>query len=161
MYGGIGRSSGLWPALPVNEVLIIWWHSVQMATDPASNLAHGGDLTYRIIGLAMRVHRRLGPGLLKNIYETCLCHELDRNEIPFRRQVSLPVTYDDVVLEVAYVADIIVEDKVILEIKSVECLLPVHHAQLLTYLHLTPCRIGLLLNFNTVSLTDGLKRCVL
>ena len=124
-------------------------------------LVHGGDLTYRIIGLAMRVHRHLGPGLLESVYETCLAFELERNNVPFRRQVTLPVVYDAVYLDFAYVADIIVADKVVLEIKSVECLLPVHQAQLLTYMRLAPCRIGLLLNFNTTSLLKGLKRCVL
>lgn len=124
-------------------------------------LAHGGDLTYKIIGLAMRVHRRLGPGLLESIYEKCLCHELARAEIPFQRQASLPVTYDDVELDGAYLADVIVDKQVILELKSVEHILPLHEAQLLTYLRLSACRIGLLINFNTVSLTDGLKRCVL
>lgn len=123
-------------------------------------LAHGGDLTYKIIGLAMRVHRRLGPGLLESIYEKCLCHELARAEIPFQRQASLPVTYDDVELDGAYLADVIVDKQVILELKSVEHIVPLHEAQLLTYLRLSACRIGLLINFNTVSLTDGLKRCV-
>ncbi len=124
-------------------------------------LAHGGDLTHKIIGLAMRVHRRLGPGLLESVYEKCLCHELTRAGVPFQRQVALPVTYDDVQLDGAYIADIIVDNQVILELKSVENILPLHEAQLLTYLRLSTCRIGLLIHFNTVSLTDGLKRCVL
>jgi GxxExxY protein len=132
-----------------------------MDDDPFAGLEHGGDLTYRIIGLAMRVHRRLGPGLLEKVYESCLCYELKLNQIPFRRHATLPVTYDDVYLESAYVADIIVEEEVILEIKSVEHLLPIHQAQLLTYMRLLPCRIGLLINFNTTSLTDGIKRCVI
>jgi GxxExxY protein len=125
------------------------------------NLAHGGELTHKIIGLAMRVHRRLGPGLLESVYQKCLCHELTRAGIAFRRQVPLPVSYDDVLLDSGYVADLIVEDQVILELKSVERMLPLHEAQLLTYLRLSTCQIGLLINFNTVSLTDGLKRCVL
>jgi GxxExxY protein len=128
---------------------------------PSATPVHGGDLTFRIIGLAMRVHRRLGPGLLESVYETCLCHELKRNDVPFQRQVAVAVKYDDVHLGSAYVADIIVAEQVILEIKSVETLLPLHQAQLLTYLRLTQCPIGLLLNFNTVSLTDGIKRCIL
>ncbi len=122
--------------------------------------SHGSDLTHRIIGLAMRVHRRLGPGLLKSVYERCLCHELDKAGIAFQRQVSLPVRYDDVLLDCGYVADIIVEGQVILELKAVERAQPLHEAQLLTYLRLSPCRIGLLINFNTVSLTDGIKRCI-
>jgi GxxExxY protein len=124
-------------------------------------LVHGSDLTYKIIGLAMRVHSRLGPGLLESVYEKCLCHELTHAGIPFQHQVQLPLTYNDVLIDCAYIADVIVDDQVILELKSVEHLLPVHEAQLLTYLRLSTCRIGLLLNFNTVSLTDGIKRCVL
>jgi GxxExxY protein len=128
-----------------------------MDQDPS----HSSDLTHRIIGLAMRVHRRLGPGLLESVYERCLCHELDKSGIAFQRQVSLPVLYDDVLLDCGYIADIIVDSQVILELKAVERALPLHKAQLLTYLRLSPCRIGLLINFNTVSLTDGIKRCVL
>jgi len=124
-------------------------------------LTHGSDLTHRIIGLAMRVHRRLGPGLLESVYEKCLCHEFAKAGIAFQSQVSLPVRYDDVVLDWGYTADIIVDGQVILELKAVERTQPLHEAQLLTYLRLSPCRIGLLINFNTVSLTDGIKRCVL
>ena len=123
--------------------------------------AHGGDTTRRVIGLAMRVHRRLGPGLLESDYEACLCHELCRADVPFRRQVPLRVHYDGVQLDCGYVADIIVRDEVLLELKSVERILPLFQAQLLTYMRLAGCRIGLLINFKTVSLTDGLKRCVL
>ena len=119
------------------------------------------DLTHRIIGLAMRVHRRLGPGLLESVYERCLCHELGKEGIAFQRQVPLPVPYDDILLDCGYIADIIVDGQVILELKAVERTQPLHEAQLLTYLRLSPCRVGLLINFNTVSLTDGIKRCVL
>ena len=124
-------------------------------------LTHGSDLTHAIIALAMRVHSRLGPGLLESVYEKCLCHELTRADITFRRQVPLPVEYDDVLLDCGYIADIIVASQVILELKSVERVLPLHESQLLTYLRLSTCRIGLLLNFNTVLLKDGIKRCVL
>jgi GxxExxY protein len=124
-------------------------------------LVHGTDTSRQIIGLAMRVHRRLGPGLLESIYEACLCHELDRARIPHERQVPLPVLYDDARLDCGYRADIIVANEVIVEVKSVERMAPLHEAQLLTYLRLSTCRIGLLINFNTVSLTDGLRRCVL
>ena len=119
------------------------------------------DLTYRIIGLAMRVHRKLGPGLLESVYEKCLCHELTRTEIPFRRQVSLPVRYDSVLLDGGYTADVIVDDQVIVELKAVERVLPIHEVQLMTYLRLSGCRTGLLVNFNTVSLPDGIRRRVL
>jgi GxxExxY protein len=121
----------------------------------------GGDLTYRIIGHAMRVHRRLGPGLLESVYEKCLCYELVRAELRFRRQVPLPVHYDDVILDTGYIADIIVDDQVILELKAIERIMPIHEVQLMTYLRLTGCRIGLLINFNTVSLPDGIRRRVL
>jgi GxxExxY protein len=124
-------------------------------------LSHGGDITQRIIGLAMRVHRRLGPGLLESVYEACLCHELRRSDIPFQRQVRLPVFYDDVQLDCGYIADVMVRGEVLLELKAIERMLPLHEAQLLTYLRLSTCRIGLLINFNTVSLTDGIKRRVL
>jgi len=119
------------------------------------------DLTYRIIGLAMQVHRQLGPGLLESVYEKCLCYELTQAAIPFQRQAPLAVHYGDVLLESGCVADIIVDNQVVLELKAVERMLPVHEAQLLTYLRLSECRVGLLINFNTVSLTDGIKRRVL
>jgi len=124
-------------------------------------LAYESDLTYKIIGLAMRVHCRLGPGLLESVYEKCLCHEFEQAGMGFQRQVSLPVIYDDVRLDSGYMADVVVDDKVVLEIKSVERVLPLHEAQLLTYLRLSSCHVGLLINFNTVSLTDGIKRLVL
>ncbi len=120
-------------------------------------LVHGGDITNQVIGAAMRVHRNLGPGLLKSVYEACLCYELRRGAIPFDRQVRLSVRYDIVTLYCGYVADVIV----LLELKSVERILPLHEAQPLTYLRLSDCRVGLLIDFNTFSLTDGIKRCVL
>jgi GxxExxY protein len=106
----------------------------------------------------MRVHRRLG--LLESAYVSCLCHEFLRAPLPFKRQVSLPVIYDDTRMDCAYLADIIVDDEVILELKSVERSLRLHEAQLLTYLRLSPCRIGLLINFNTESVPDGINCCV-
>lgn len=123
-------------------------------------IGHSNDITYRIIGLAMHVHCRLGPGLLEAVYEACLCHELEQACMPFQRQAPVPVMYDGVRLNCDYIADIIVDSQVILEIKSVERVLPVDEAQLLTYLRLSQCPIGLLINFNTVSLTDGITRRV-
>jgi GxxExxY protein len=120
-----------------------------------------GDLTYRIIGLAMRVHSRLGPGLLESVYHRCLCHELSRAGIPFDQQVRLPIRYDCIEIQCGYMADIVVRDQLILELKAVEHVTPLHEAQLLTYLRLSACRIGLLINFNTVSLTDGIRRRVI
>ena len=123
-------------------------------------VVHGSDITYRIIGLAMRVHRRLGPGLLEAVYEACLCRELEQASVPFHRQAPLPVTYDGVRLDCGYIADVIVDNQIILEIKSLERVLAIHEAQLLTYLRLSQCSVGLLINFNTVSLTDGITRRV-
>jgi GxxExxY protein len=119
------------------------------------------DLTHRIIGLAMHVHTRLVPGLLESAYERCVCHEFDQNALVYARQVELPLDYDGVQLDRGYRADIIVDNAVILELKSVEHILPLHEAQLLTYLRLSRCRIGLLLNFNTRSLKDGIRRRIL
>jgi GxxExxY protein len=118
-------------------------------------------LTDRIIGLAIEVHRGLGPGLLESAYQECLCFELREHEIPYRRQVPLPVRYKSVDLDCGYRMDIVVEEKLILELKIAERLLPVHEAQLLTYLKLSGIRTGLLLNFNTPVLKDGLRRMVI
>jgi GxxExxY protein len=124
-------------------------------------LTYDAVLTHQIIGLAMRVHTRLGPGMLENAYERCLCHELESNDLPYARQVDLPLEYDGILLECGYRADIIVRNEVLLELKSVEHILPLHEAQLLTYLRLRRCKVGLLLNFDTVSLKDGIRRRVL
>ncbi len=118
-------------------------------------------LSQKVIGLAIEVHRGLGPGLLESAYEACLCYELKINDISFRRQVPLPVVYKSIKLDCGYRMDIVVEDKLIVELKAVEKLLPVHEAQLLTYLTLSGLRTGLLMNFNTPVLKDGLRRLVL
>jgi GxxExxY protein len=119
-----------------------------------------GDLTGLVIGLAIKVHKAVGPGLLEQVYEECLCHEMTLNGLAFRRQVELPLIYGGVRLPRAYRADIIVEEEVIVEVKSIEQILPVHEAQLLTYLRLSDCGVGLLLNFNTALLKNGLRRFV-
>jgi GxxExxY protein len=122
------------------------------------SLTHDPNLTRQIIGLAMRVHTRLGPGLLESAYERCLCYEFDRNAISYARQVELPLHYDGVALDCGYRADLIVHGEVLLELKSIETIIPLHEAQLQTYLRLSDCRVGLLLNFNTVSLKHGIRR---
>ncbi len=125
--------------------------------------AHEGmfnDSTGRIIGLAIKVHRRLGPGLLESAYEQCLCWELDNSGLNYARQVALPLIYEGVRLSCAYRADIIVDQQTILEIKSVEHILPMHEAQMLTYLRLSGCKSALLMNFNSVRLKDGSRRFV-
>jgi GxxExxY protein len=118
-------------------------------------------LTEKIIGFAIEVHRQLGPGLLESAYEECLCYELRQSGLVFRRQVPLPVVYKAIRLDCGYRIDIVVEERVILELKTVERLIPVHDAQLLTYLKLSGVRIGLLLNFNAPVLKDGIRRMVL
>lgn len=115
-------------------------------------------LTARIIGLAIEVHRALGPGLLESAYEDCLCYELGEAGIEFERQLVLPVVYKSVTLKGSYRLDIVAEREVILEIKAVEALLPIHQAQVLTYLKLSKLSTGLLMNFNSPVLKDGLRR---
>jgi GxxExxY protein len=118
-------------------------------------------LTQRVIGLAIEVHRELGPGLLESAYEECLCWELTSAGLAFKRQVALPVRYKGVELDIDYRIDLIVEGRLILELKAVEALDGIHEAQLLTYLRLSAIKTGLLLNFNTTVLKDGIKRMVL
>lgn len=113
-----------------------------------------------IIAAAIEVHRLLGPGLLESAYEACLCHELALRGIPFQRQVELPVEYKGVRLECGYRMDLLVNDTVVIEIKCVESVLPVHKAQLLTYLKLSGKRVGLIINFHTRLLREGLVRMV-
>ena len=119
------------------------------------------DLTYQIIGAAMEVHRELGPGLLESAYEECLCKELELRGLPFVRQRPLPVTYKGVHLDAGYRVDILVDERVALELKAVETLLPIHETQLLTYLKLGGWQVGLLINFNVEVLKDGIRRRVL
>jgi len=119
------------------------------------------QLTEKVIGFAIEVHRQLGPGLLESAYEECLCYELKADGIGFRRQVPLPVVYKGVRLDCGYRLDILVEHEVILELKTVERLMPIHEAQMLTYLKLSGVRTGLLLNFNSSVLKDGLRRIML
>ncbi len=117
--------------------------------------------TTSIIGAAIEVHRCLGPGLLESAYEECLCHELYLRGLSFERQVDLPVSYKGLMLGCGYKIDLIVQQVVVLELKAIEKLLPVHEAQLLTYLKLSGKRVGLLINFNTPLLISGVKRLVL
>ena len=118
------------------------------------------ELTEQVIGFAIKVHRGLGPGLLESVYEECLSHELALAEIPFQRQHAIPVVYSGIKMECGFRADLIVSQRVLVEIKSVERFAPIHEAQLLTYLRLAGMKIGLLLNFNSVRLVDGVKRMV-
>jgi GxxExxY protein len=119
------------------------------------------QLTEQIIGAAIEVHRELGPGLLESAYEQCFCHELHLRALQFRCQIDLPVQYKGLKLDCGYRVDVVVEDSVVVELKSVEQVLPIHQAQLLTYLRLSGKKVGLLINFNVPVLKNGILRRVL
>ena len=123
--------------------------------------AQEDPLTHQVIGAAIEVHRELGPGLLESAYEHCLCHELTTIGIPFRRQVDLPVTYKGTKIDAGYRIDLVIGNQLVIEIKTVQALAPIHEAQLLTYLRLSGIRKGLLLNFHTPVLKNGIKRMIL
>ena len=118
------------------------------------------SLSNKIIGAAIEVHRLLGPGLLESAYEECLSKELDIRGIKVKRQVILPIEYKGIKIESAYRLNLLVEDKIILELKSVAAIEPIHESQLLTYLKLTKLWLGLVINFNVPLLKDGIKRIV-
>ena len=125
------------------------------------SLSHESGLGERVIGLSIDVHRHLGPGLLESAYEECLCFELKQAGLGYQRQVALPIVYKDVRLDCGYRMDIVVQNELIIEIKAIDRILPVHEAQMLTYLRLYGLRASLLMNFNNVVLKDGLRRFVL
>lgn len=118
------------------------------------------EITEKVIGAAIKVHEALGPGLLESAYEQCLAYELKVQGLKFKQQHPMPLTYEEVKLDVGYRMDIWVEEKVVLEIKAVESLTDVHLAQILTYLRLTENKVGLLLNFNVSRMLKGIKRVV-
>ena len=118
-------------------------------------------LTGDVIGAGIEVHKILGPGLLESTYEECLCHELDLRKIPYERQKELPIEYKGVALDCGYRLDLVVADKLVIELKACESLQPIHEAQLLTYLKLTGIKLGLLINFNVPVLKQGIKRLAL
>jgi GxxExxY protein len=121
---------------------------------------HVDALTHQIIGAAMRVHSRVGPGLLESSYEACLKYELMKLGLKVSAQVGLPLVYDDVHLDVGYRIDLLVQDQIIVEIKAQESILPVHEAQLLSHLRLSRRKVGLLINFHVTRLKNGIKRMV-
>lgn len=118
-------------------------------------------VTERIIGAAIEVHRHLGPGLLESTYETCLVYELQTAGLKVERQKSLPLIYKSITIDQGYRLDLLVEKQVIVELKAVEKLMPVHEAQMLSYLKLSGCKVGLLINFNVKLLKYGVKRFIL
>jgi GxxExxY protein len=118
------------------------------------------EITQKIIGAAIEVHRRLGPGLLESAYEACLAYELLQHGLTFERQKPLPVVYKSVRVDCGYRIDFVVEGKIVIELKAVDAILPIHIAQLLSYLRLSEMKLGLLLNFNVRTLKEGIKRVV-
>lgn len=118
------------------------------------------DITEKIIGAAMAVHRELGSGLLESAYEACLAYEIAKSGLSVERQKELPVKYRNVKLDCGYRIDLLIEDKVIIEIKAIDKLAPIHTAQLLSYLKLSGCKVGLLINFNVKVLKDGIRRLI-
>jgi GxxExxY protein len=118
------------------------------------------DITGILVDVFIKIHSQLGPGLLESVYEEVICYELQKRELNYKRQQGIEVLYDNIKMEIGFRADIIIEDKVIVEIKSVESLAPVHHKQLLTYLKLTNKKVGLLVNFNVNLVKDGIVRIV-
>jgi GxxExxY protein len=118
------------------------------------------EITGHIVDAAMKVHTAIGPGLLESAYEACLAYELRQRGLQVKTQVELPVMYEDVRIDVGYRIDMLVEDTVIVELKAIDQLLPIHEAQLLSYLKMSRKRLGLLLNFNVRRLKDGIKRMI-
>jgi len=131
-----------------------------MAASPVIATPRINRLTGAVITTAMKVHSQLGPGLLESAYEACLTHELRKQGLSVAQQVGLPVIYDGECIDLGYRIDLIVEDLVIIEIKSVEAINPVHQAQLLSYIRLSGRNVGLLINFHVAHLRDGIKRMV-
>ena len=119
------------------------------------------ELSEQVLGCAIEVHRQLGPGLLESTYEQCLAYELNQFKIPFKLQVELPVEYKQIKLDCGYRIDLLVDDRIVVELKSVDQLLPIHEAQILTYLKLSRVSVGLLINFNVAVLRKGVRRFVI
>ena len=136
-------------------------HLTTEVTENTEPIKNANELTEIVIGCAIKVHRALGPGLLESAYEICLCRELSLRGIPLKRQVAILVEYKGVKLDCGYRADLIVGLKILVEIKAVDQLAPIHEAQLLSYLKLSGLNVGLLINFNERVLTHGVRRKVL
>lgn len=124
------------------------------------NMITENELSKIVFNCALKVHQNLGPGLLESAYEECLFYELNKTGLEIQKQKALPLVYEEVKLDIGYRIDIIIENKLILEIKSVEALNDIHFAQMLTYLKLTNCKLGMLINFNVALIKNGIKRVV-
>jgi GxxExxY protein len=119
------------------------------------------ELSNKVLGCAIEVHRELGPGLLESTYEQCLAYELSRAKVPFKVQVELPVDYKEIRLDCGYRIDLLADNRLVVELKSVDQLMPIHEAQILTYMKLAGVKVGLLINFNVTILIKGVRRFVL
>ena len=119
------------------------------------------EIAYKVIGAAIEVHKKLGPGLLESAYQECLFYELKQLDLKVKKEVSRPIVYKEIKLDHGYIIDLLVEDKLVVELKTVEAFTDVHLAQVLTYLKLGEYKLGLLINFNVSKLTDGIKRIIL
>jgi GxxExxY protein len=131
-----------------------------MATAARSRTLQVNEITGAVVNSAMKVHSLLGPGLLESAYQACLAHELRNRQFHVATEVALPVIYEGYKLEAGFRIDLVVENRVVVEVKSTDAIHPIHHAQLLPYLRLSGMRVGLLINFNVVHLRDGIKRMV-
>jgi GxxExxY protein len=144
----------------LRAVRCIWLQRIWFYLHGRADVLEHHDLSERVIGLAIEVHRTIGPGLLESVYEGCLCQELKRAGIPFQRQARIPVIYKGTTIPLGFRADILVANALILEIKGVAAFLPAHHTQILTYLRMSGIRVWLMLNFHARLLKDGLLRLV-
>ena len=126
-----------------------------------NNICNFNSLSYEVIGCAYEVHKNLGPGLLESTYETCLCYELGKKGLVHEKQKELTINYKGIVLNNGYRIDILVENTIVIELKSVETLLPIHTAQIMTYLKLSGYHLGLLINFNVTNLQNGIHRYII
>ncbi len=118
------------------------------------------EIAKKVFECALKVHRTLGPGLLESAYEECLYYELLKSNLKVEKQKPLPLIYEDVKMEIGYRVDLLIENKFIIEVKSVECLNDIHLAQILTYLKLSDCKLGMLINFNVTLIKNGIKRVI-
>lgn len=140
----------------------LWWNSLKGLSHPMKNsITHLNRITGEVIGAAIEVHRQLGPGLLESSYRECLCRELLLRGVSFEREKPLPLEYKGIHLGCGYRLDLLVASSVVVEVKAIEALAPIHEAQLLTYLRIGGWRLGLLINFNVAVLKTGLRRRIL
>ncbi|HEY5838063.1 MAG TPA: GxxExxY protein [Pyrinomonadaceae bacterium] len=140
----------------------LWWKAEERRLPPITKtIAELNQITREVIGAAIEVHSQLGPGLLESSYRECLCRELLLRAIPFEREKPLPLEYKGIHLGCGYRLDLLVADSVVVEIKAIEALAPIHEAQLLTYLRIGGWRLGLLINFNVAVLKNGIRRRIL